>query len=266
MQPVKAKKRLGQHFLHDRHIAGRIADSLQLHEPVEYVLEIGPGTGILTGYLLNNPSIRLKAVEIDPEASAYLHRMWPQLDLIQNDFLKVDLSTLFSTQFSIIGNLPYNISSPIFFSVLRHRQLVKQVVCMVQREVAERIAAGPGTKAYGILSVLLQTFYRVELLFRVAPGAFVPPPKVQSAVLRLTRNDRQSLLCSEVLYFHVVKQAFGVRRKTLRNALKSITLPAVHNDPVWQQYADKRAEQLGVDDFIKVTSLMEQHRAAGHAI
>ncbi len=266
MQPVKAKKQLGQHFLHDRHIAGRIADSLQLHEPPENVLEIGPGTGILTGYLLNNSSIKLKAVELDPEASAYLHRRWPHLDLIQDDFLKVDLNALFSAQFSIIGNLPYNISSPVFFSILRHRQVVKQVVCMVQREVAERIATGPGTKTYGILSVLLQTFYRVELLFRVAPGAFVPPPKVQSAVLRLTRIEGLSLPCNEALYFDVVKQAFGMRRKTLRNALKSITLPAIHNDPAWQQYANKRAEQLSVEDFIKITLTIEQHRAAGHAI
>ncbi len=266
MQPVKPKKRLGQHFLHDRHIASRIAGALRLTQVPEEVLEVGPGTGILTGYLVNNPGIRLKAVEIDAEAVAYLHKTWPQVELLHDDFLRLELDKLFDNPFSIIGNFPYNISSPIFFSILRQRTKVKQVVCMVQLEVAERIAAAPGKKVYGVLSVLLQTFYTVELLFTVAPGAFVPPPKVHSAVLRLIQNTRQKLACNETLFFNVVKQAFNKRRKTLRNALKNLTLPAFQQHPVWLQYADKRAEQLGVDDFIKLTTLIEQHRAASHAV
>lgn len=266
MQPVKAKKRLGQHFLHDQKTAQRIVQALQLGGDSTCVLEVGPGTGILTGYLLRLPAVQLKAVEIDQEATAYLKKKWPQLDLIEGDFLKLDLNNIFSEPFSIIGNFPYNISSLIFFSVLSARSQVKQVVGMVQREVGERIVAGPGSKTYGILSVLLQTYYRVELLFRVAPGAFVPPPKVQSVVIRLNRNDRVTLPCNENLFFAVVKQAFNTRRKTLRNALKSLILPACEKDPVWQQFSSLRAEQLSVDDFITLTALIEKHRAANSAI
>jgi 16S rRNA (adenine1518-N6/adenine1519-N6)-dimethyltransferase len=266
MQPVKAKKWLGQHFLHDRQIAARIVQSLQLHQCPENVLEIGPGTGILTGYLVNNPNINLKAVELDAAAAAYLRQTLPQLYLLEDDFLRLELDNLFSGHFSIIGNFPYNISSPIFFAVLQHRHKVKQVVGMVQREVAERITAMPGSKTYGILSVLLQAFYHAELLFRVAPGAFNPPPKVQSAVVRLTRNARLSLPCNEQLFFIVVKQAFNQRRKTLRNALKSLTLPACFNHPAGQHYASLRAEQLGVEDFIQLTLLIEAYRAGNHAV
>ncbi len=266
MQPVKPKKRLGQHFLHDQQIAQRIVQALQLGTGSEPVLEVGPGTGILTGYLLKLPAVRLKAVEIDKEASAYLKSKWPQLDLIEGDFLKLNLNQIFSEPFSIIGNFPYNISSLIFFSVLSARSQVKQVVGMVQREVGERMVAQPGSKTYGILSVLLQAFYRAELLFRVAPGSFVPPPQVQSAVIRLSRNDRATLPCNENLFFAIVKQAFNTRRKTLRNALKSIILPAFENDPVWQHVSSLRAEQLSVDDFISLTLLIEKHRAANPAI
>lgn len=265
-QPVRAKKQLGQHFLHDRKIAQRIVSALRLEGKDECVLEIGPGTGILTAYLLDNPAINLRAVEIDREAVAYLRQRFPQLDLLEADFLDLDLSDLFTGTFSIIGNFPYNISSPIFFSVLRYRNLIRQVVCMVQLEVAERIAARPGSKTYGILSVLLQTFFEVELLFRVAPGAFQPPPRVQSAVLRLSRNDLAGLPCNEIYFAEVVKRAFNMRRKTLRNALKNLTLPAIENNPDWKRYAGCRAEQLSVNDFIHLTCLMEKHRAGHHSI
>lgn len=266
MQSVRAKKHLGQHFLHDRNIARRIVDALRISENTEYVLEIGPGTGILTGYLLQKQEIVLRAVELDKESVAYLREHYPQLNLIEGDFLSMKLSGLFPDRFSIIGNLPYNISSPIFFSVLHHREQVKQVVGMVQREVGERLAAGPGSKTYGLLSVLLQTFYQVELLFRVAPGAFIPPPKVQSVVVRLTRNQRATLPCDENLFFTVVKQAFNTRRKTLRNALKSLTLPACEDDSTWHQFSNLRAEQLSVDDFIALTTLIERCRAADRTV
>lgn len=266
MQPVKAKKHLGQHFLHNQNIAQRIVQALQLGAGCEYVLELGPGTGILTGYLLNIPSIRLKAIEIDKESSGYLKKKWQELDLIEGDFLKMDLNNIFPDTFSIIGNFPYNISSPIFFSVLNTRHRVKQVVGMVQREVGERIAAGPGSRTYGMLSVLLQTFYRVELLFKVAPGAFVPPPKVQSAVVRLIRNERTILPCDENLFFVVVKQAFNMRRKTLRNALKNLILPACEKETVWQRFSSMRAEQLSANDFILLTSVIAQCRAANRTV
>ncbi len=266
MQPVRAKKHLGQHFLHDQNTAQRIVQALQLSGNSEPVLEVGPGTGVLTGYLLKLPGVRFKAIEIDPEASAYLKSNWPQIDLIEGDFLKMDLKNVFSEPFSIIGNFPYNISSPIFFAVLNARSQVRQVVGMVQREVGERIVARHGSKTYGILSVLLQAFYKAELLFRVAPGAFVPPPKVQSAVIRLIRNDRVTLPCNENLFVTVVKQAFSTRRKTLRNALKSLILPACQKDPIWERFGSMRAEQLSVDDFIVLTTLIEKYRAANFAI
>lgn len=265
MQPVQAKKHLGQHFLHDQKTAQRIVQALQLCTGAESVLEVGPGTGILTGYLLKIPDIRLKAVEIDQEASAFLKKKWPQLELTEGDFLKMDLNEVFPEPYSIIGNFPYNISSPIFFSVLHARSKVKQVVGMVQREVGERIVAGHGSKTYGILSVLIQAYYHAELLFRVAPGAFVPPPKVQSAVIRLIRNDRITLPCHENLFFTIVKQAFNTRRKTLRNALKNLILPAYEKDPLWERFSSLRAEQLSVDDFIVLTSLIEKYRAANLA-
>ena len=248
---VRAKKALGQHFLTDQDIARRIVGALQ-GSPV---LEVGPGMGVLTQYLINTD---LKAIEIDKESVVYLRKHFPELGdgLIEGDFLKMDLGSVFPGQFSIIGNFPYNISSQIFFKIIDNRDLVPEVVCMIQKEVAERIAEKPGTKTYGILSVFLQAWYDIEYLFTVGSGAFNPPPKVQSAVIRLTRNSRTSLGCDEKLFKTVVKTAFGQRRKTLRNSLKPLLAgrpsgPGTPTlaDPVF----DLRPERLSVEDFIDLT-------------
>ena len=287
---VRAKKALGQHFLTDQGIAQRIVDSLQ-GSPI---LEVGPGMGVLTQYLLRSycehpstplpprgglrgdplrlpESLRsegqnLKAVEIDKESVAYLKKHFPELGegLIEGDFLKMDLGGLFPGQFSIIGNFPYNISSQIFFKIIDNRDLIPEVVCMIQKEVAQRIAEKPGTKTYGILSVFLQAWYDIEYLFTVGPGAFNPPPKVQSAVIRLTRNSRTELGCDEKLFRTVVKTAFGQRRKTLRNSLKPVVqslrqaqgpegLVSLSNQEVF----DLRPERLSVEDFIALTNLIQ---------
>ena len=248
---VRAKKALGQHFLTDQSIAKGIVDALR----GEKVLEVGPGMGVLTQYLLPIRGENLKAVEIDTESVAYLKSHFPELgeNLVAGDFLKMNMGTLFEGEYSVIGNFPYNISSQIFFKILEHRDRIPEVVCMIQKEVAERIAEKPGTKTYGILSVFLQAWYDIEYLFTVGSGAFNPPPKVQTAVIRLTRNGRTSLGCDEKLFRMVVKTAFGQRRKTLRNSLKPIiasTGAAVDTtDPVF----DLRPERLGVDDFVALT-------------
>ena len=282
---VRAKKALGQHFLTDQSVATRIVGALQGSD----VLEVGPGMGVLTQYLLPQDRVkpstplspsrgcrgveesyrRLQVVEIDKESVEYLKKHYPSLGdgLIEGDFLKMDLSSLFPGQFSIIGNFPYNISSQIFFKILDCRYLVPEVVCMIQKEVAERIAEKPGTKTYGILSVFLQAWYDIDYLFAVGPGAFNPPPKVQSAVIRLTRNSRTSLGCDEKLFRTVVKTAFGQRRKTLRNSLKplirqaqgpqgqdSASSPDISANPVF----DLRPERLSVEDFIAMTLMLQQ--------
>ena len=264
---VRAKKALGQHFLTDQDIACRIVGSLQ----GSLVLEVGPGMGVLTQYMLDKP---LKVVEIDKESVAYLQKHFPSLSdgLIEGDFLKMDLSSVFPGQFSIIGNFPYNISSQIFFKIIDNRDLVPEVVCMIQREVAQRIAEKPGTKTYGILSVFLQAWYDIEYLFTVGPGAFNPPPKVQSAVIRLTRNSRTSLGCDEKLFRSVVKTAFGQRRKTLRNSLKPILLSRSLSrveggalsgaesgalSGVEGPVFDLRPERLSVEDFIDLTLFLQ---------
>lgn len=257
---IRPKKSLGQHFLRDQNIARKIVDALQRTEN-EVVLEVGPGMGVLTQYLLEREGIRLKLSEIDRDAVAYLKDHYPMLkdSILEGDFLELDLAARFpGEKISVIGNFPYNISSQIFFRVLDHRDQVVQVVGMLQKEVADRIAAPHGSKVYGILSVLLQAFYKVEYLFRVAPGVFHPPPKVVSAVVRLTRNDREHLGCSEPFFFQVVKQGFNNRRKTLRNALKNLNL-AIEVSAL--PMMDKRAEQLSVDDFIKLTRIIEDSRA-----
>lgn len=259
-QKVKPKKFLGQHFLHDQRTAQRIVESLLLATGEEGVLEVGPGMGVLTRYLTGIPSVALKVVEIDRDSVAYLRSHYPGLEIIEGDFLTLPLDALFRSPFSIIGNFPYNISSQIFFSILTYRNVVKQVVCMLQKEVADRIAAPHGSKTYGILSVLLQTFYNVEFLFKVSPGVFNPPPKVMSAVVRLARNERTSLPCEEEFFFHVVKQAFNTRRKTLRNALKNLTLAAQKQEAGLDGFWDKRAEQLSPEDFIELTTLMQRGR------
>ena len=266
MQKVRPKKSLGQHFLTDKDIAARIVGSLKVPEGAarpEDVLEVGPGTGVLTGLLLKRPDINLKMVELDPEAVEYLRGNFPGMEgrLLEADFLKLNLASLFPGSFSIIGNFPYNISSQIFFKVLEHRDRVPQVICMIQKEVAERIAEPPGTKTYGILSVFLQAWYDIEYLFTVGPGAFAPPPKVYSAVIRLTRNSRTELCCDESLFRAVVKSSFGLRRKTLRNSLKPLVLginAAKAAEFLSAPVFDLRPEKLSVEDFISLTRLLSE--------
>lgn len=250
MEQVRAKKSLGQHFLVDQNIARKIVDSLG--ERVPDVLEIGPGMGVLTRYLLQRPELNVHVVEIDTESVAYLRQHYPDLkEIWGDDFLKVDLGSRFEGHFSVIGNFPYNISSQIFFRVLDYRNQIPEVVGMVQKEVAERIAAPHGTKVYGVLSVLLQAFYCIEYLFTVSEKVFNPPPKVKSAVVRLTRNENRQLPCDESLFFQVVKAAFNMRRKMLRNSLKmfGVALP--------EHFEQKRPEQLSVADFIELTSTIQ---------
>jgi 16S rRNA (adenine1518-N6/adenine1519-N6)-dimethyltransferase len=249
MYNVRPKKHLGQHFLKDENIARKIADSLSVD--TRRVLEIGPGTGVLTKYLLAKGYEEFRTIEIDRESIEYLKTSFPGLSggLIEGDFLDADLQDVFPGNFSIIGNFPYNISSQIFFRVLENRNRIPEVVGMVQKEVAMRIASPPGSKAYGILSVLLQAWYDIEYLFSVHPGVFAPPPKVTSAVIRLRRNSVSHLGCDPVFFQQIVKASFNQRRKTLHNALKSIGGYA-------GKYASKRAEQLSVDQFIELTKEM----------
>jgi 16S rRNA (adenine1518-N6/adenine1519-N6)-dimethyltransferase len=257
---VRPKKFLGQHFLHDQNIARRIVEGLKT-EGVSDVVEVGPGMGVLTRFLVQNATIKLRLVEIDRDSVKYLHVHFPELkdSIIEGDFLDVKLNELVNGKLAIIGNFPYNISSQIFFKVLEQRDIVEQVVCMLQKEVADRIATKEGSKTYGILSVLLQTYYDIDYLFKVSPGVFTPPPKVMSAVIRLRRNQREHLPCNEVLFVQVVKQGFNNRRKTLRNALKNLNLSA---EVVSLEVMDKRAEQLSVSAFIELTSAIEKSRGA----
>jgi len=257
---VRPKKSLGQHFLHDQQVAQRIVDALK-HTDGQSVLEIGPGMGVLTQYLNRIPHITLKVIEIDRDSVPYLQKHYPDMgtSIIEGDFLEYNIDDIFTGNFSIIGNFPYNISSQIFFKVLANRDRVDQVVCMLQKEVADRIAAPHGSKTYGILSVLLQAYYDIDNLFKVPPGVFRPPPKVMSAVIRLQRNAVVKLACDEVLFVQVVKQAFNTRRKTLRNALKNLNLPAEISS---LEIMDKRAEQLSVDQFVNLTLLIERSRGA----
>lgn len=257
MRQVKPKKALGQHFLTDETVAQRIAATLDGYPDLP-VLEVGPGMGVLTKYLLGRD---LLVAEIDDESVAYLRATYPTLDgrIIEGDFLQMDLHDLYGDRpFCVIGNYPYNISSQIFFKVLDYKD---QVLCcsgMLQKEVAERLAAGPGSKVYGILSVLLQAWYKVEYLFTVDENVFNPPPKVKSGVVRLTRNDVTSLGCDERLFKTVVKTSFGQRRKTLRNSLRGLVPPdrPLPDLPVMA----KRPEQLGVSEFIDLTNLIASLR------
>lgn len=258
MEKVKPKKHLGQHFLMDLSIAERIAQSVKGHAGVTKVLEIGPGMGVLTDFLLKNQQ-ELYLIEIDRESIGYLHKKYPQLEnrIIEGDFLKFDLSGIFQDSYAIAGNFPYNISSQIFFKVLEEKNKVTEVVCMLQKEVAQRIASPKGNKDYGILSVLLQAWYDIEYLFSVPPNVFNPPPKVNSGVIRLTRNQTEKLDCDEKLFKQVVKAGFGNRRKTLRNSLKSFQLSEeFKSNPI----LDKRAEQLGVEEFVFLTQQIQKGR------
>ena len=255
MFSVKAKKALGQHFLKDAGMAQRIAATIDRF-PQLPVLEVGPGTGMLTQFLLENGK-DLTVVEIDRESIAYLQQHFPQLDgrILQQDFLSMDFAKYYTGEFCVIGNYPYNISSQIFFKVLDNKEQIPCCTGMIQKEVAERMAAQPGSKAYGILSVLMQAWYDIEYLFTVGEEAFIPPPKVKSAVIRLTRNDRKQLNCNERLFKTVVKTSFNQRRKMLRNSIKSL-LPcniAIPENPM----LTKRPEQLSIEQFVELTSWIE---------
>lgn len=264
---VQPKKALGQHFLTDLSVSERIAGLLSGHAgvdgvPYKKVLEVGPGTGVLTQFLLKDSRFELDVVEIDTESVTYLKRHVPELagHIIEGDFLQMQPAQLYpDTQapFAVVGNFPYNISSQIFFKVLEMRDRVPEVVGMLQREVAERLASGPGSRDYGILSVFLQAWYDVRYEFTVGPEVFNPPPKVHSGVISCRRNARTDLGCDERKFMNVVKHGFGQRRKTLRNALKPLGITEV---AAAHPFMDKRAEQLSVADFVELTLLMEERR------
>ena len=254
MLPVRPKKHLGQHFLKDENIAQKIVESLLYSGNL---LEIGPGTGVLTKYLIRKAN-NFKVVEIDRESVEHLEATFPDLTsrIIKGDFIKLDLSDYFDAEFAVIGNFPYNISSQIFFKVIQNRAMVPEVVCMIQKEVAERLAAPPKNKTYGILSVLLGAFYDIELLFTVSETVFIPPPKVKSAVIRLTRKANLNLNCDEVMFFDVVKTAFNQRRKTMRNSLKKFWFEKFDPDqyPVFKQ----RPEELSVEEFVALVNILDK--------
>ena len=260
MKQVRPKKNLGQHFLTDLDIARRIADTVDAC-PTLPVLELGPGMGVLTQYLNEKPR-PLKVVEIDRESVDYLHERFPRLqnNIIGDDFLRMDLRQVFDGQpFVLTGNYPYDISSQIFFKMLDYRDLIPCCTGMIQREVALRIASQPNSKQYGILSVMIQAWYRVEYLFTVDEGVFNPPPKVKSAVIRMTRNEVSSLGCDEQLFRRIVKTVFGQRRKMLRVSLRQM-LPA--ECPLFTEQADlltRRPEQLSIPEFVGLTNLVEPH-------
>ncbi len=259
MSLVRAKKHLGQHFLTDKNIAQKIVNSLQSTNLYNKVLEVGPGMGILSDFLLQKTEYQTYLIDIDTESFLYLQKQYPTLgdNLINDDFLALDFKSVFSAAFAIIGNFPYNISSQILFKILDNYQQVPEVVGMFQKEVAERIVAKPGTKQYGILSVFLQAFYKCEYLFTVKAGVFNPPPKVLSAVIRLSRNEVIELNCNEKLFWQVVKAGFNQRRKTLSNALQSIIAKKNQDE---QKVWTLRAEQLSVADFVALTQTITKTR------
>ncbi len=251
---VQPKKHLGQHFLVNDSIALRTAEAIDINEfPV---LEVGPGEGKLTQFLLERFPGNLKVIEIDHESVEHLGNNFKQLEnnIISGDFLKINLNDHFQEGFNVVGNFPYNISSQILFRVLEFRNRVPQVVGMFQKEVADRVVSPPGSKTYGILSVLVQAFYHVEYLFTIKPGSFFPPPKVKSAVIKLKRNNRESLNCNEDMFFQIVKMAFNQRRKVLRNSLKSVLPDTINENEMFKL----RPEQLRPEDFEHICNLIEQ--------
>lgn len=263
MKLVKPKKNLGQHFLTDLSIAKRIADTVDACPDIP-VLEIGPGMGVLTQYLVEKPRV-VKAVEIDAESVAYLYERFPKLheNILGEDFLQMDLTQIFDgKQFVLTGNYPYDISSQIFFKMLDYKDLIPCCTGMIQREVALRMAAAPGSKAYGILSVLIQAWYDVEYLFTVDENVFNPPPKVKSAVIRMTRNDVTDIGCDEQLFKRVVKTVFNQRRKMLRVSLRQIFNNGKPTDGFYEQdIMTKRPEQLSIPQFVKLTNMVEEQLA-----
>jgi 16S rRNA (adenine1518-N6/adenine1519-N6)-dimethyltransferase len=250
--PVRAKKHLGQHFLKDENVAHRIVEALLEKDKDHPVVEVGPGTGVLTQFLVKQPLFF--ALDVDAESVEYLKTKYPARadNILLADFLDADLEKIAGEKFNVIGNFPYNISSQIMFKVLENRNHVDFVVGMFQKEVAARLAEGPGSKVYGILSVLLQAFFNIEYLFTVDRTLFDPPPKVQSAVIRLSRNSVQSLECDEALFKKVVKTAFNQRRKTIRNSIRAL----FNNNDIRHPLLDKRPEQLSVAQFVELTQLV----------
>jgi len=255
MTTVRAKKGLGQHFLKDENIACKIVDSLSYSDKYSNIIEVGPGMGVLTKYLLTKKDFNTFVIEVDKESVDYLQNNFPELGdrIIAADFLRYDLQELFKEPFAIIGNFPYNISSQILFKALENKNLVPEIVGTFQLEMAQRIAASPNNKTYGILSVFLQAYYTIEYLFTVNETVFSPPPKVKSAVVRLTRNDVQSLDCDEKLFFKIVKTTFNQRRKMLRNTLKTFGDNIKYVNP---EMLTKRPENLTVDDFVQITRII----------
>jgi 16S rRNA (adenine1518-N6/adenine1519-N6)-dimethyltransferase len=255
--PVKAKKHLGQHFLNDENIAKKIVDAVLDENSSNALIEIGPGTGVLTKHLIHLPNFW--ALDIDTESIEFLRNAYPEHihKIVEADFLEIDIHKLVGDKnINIIGNFPYNISSQIMFRVLENRDKVDVAVGMFQKEVAERIAEKPGTKAYGILSVLLQAFYDITYLFTVHENVFTPPPKVKSAVIKLKRNEVKHLPCDEALFVKVVKTTFNQRRKTIRNSIKPM-LTSVMDTTLY--LFEKRPEQLSVAEFVELTKLVAPH-------
>lgn len=261
MRAVKPKKHLGQHFLNNEDIAEKIVSALPLTDDYDTILEIGSGTGVLTKYLLNIKSKKIVAVDIDAESIEYLKKKYSALNIVEADFLQLNLNEFTKNKIAVIGNFPYNISSQILFNILKNKNLVPFIVGMFQKEVAKRIASGPGNKEYGILSVLMQTFYEVSYLFSVDEHEFFPPPKVKSGVLLFKLKNKRELKCSEKLFFNVVKTAFNQRRKTLRNALKSMNINLAGTES--EKYLNKRAEQLSYKDFEILTMFIEKQLTMG---
>jgi len=256
-EQVRAKKHLGQHFLKDEAIALDIVRALKHTSLYKKVLEVGPGMGVLTKYLIEEKNFETWIIDIDRESIAYLEQKFPALNkrIISGDFLKLDFNEMFPDEsFAVIGNFPYNISTEILFKILDHKNQVPEVVGMFQKEVAERIAAKPRNKTYGITSVLLQAFYDIEYLFTVHEHVFQPPPKVKSGVIRLTRNNVQKLDCDEKLFKQIVKAGFNQRRKTLRNSIKAFQLKPEFAD---HKYLTQRAEELSVSDFVALTNMVQ---------
>jgi len=251
---VRPKKHLGQHFLKDKNIAEKIVNSINT-DLCNKVIEIGPGTGVLTDFLVKIPEINLSVIEIDKESIEYLSQKFPygKPIIIQGNFIKPTEDFL-SENCIVIGNFPYNISSQIFFKILEQKDHVIQVVGMIQKEVAERIKSPPGNKTYGILSVLLQAYYNIEYLFAVNETVFFPPPKVKSAVVRLTRNNRKTLDCDETLFKEIIKLSFNQRRKTIRNSIKKL----LEGKEASHEIFSKRPEQLSVDDFIFLAQTIDK--------
>lgn len=255
MKNVKAKKHYGQHFLSDKNIAAKIVDALSISQ-VDHVVELGPGMGILSEILLIR-NLNCSFIEIDQESVDFLINKFPAIKnkIIHGDFLKVDIGKLFMGKISLIGNFPYNISSQILFKMLDHKDKIPELVGMFQKEVAQRITSLPGKKAYGIISVFIQAYYNTEMLFTLGPEYFSPPPKVDSSVIRLIRNDVQKLDCDEKLFVTIVKQTFNQRRKMIRNGLKAVT----NIDSFDSQYLTMRPEQLSVNQFVELTNQIEQY-------